>query len=344
MKPLTVQLFPFLLLITLLLGCDRADTTGPVPVANPEVPLPAPAGFPPMNPSVATNPPTRYGVLLGEKLFNDRQLSGNNTVSCASCHRPSAAFADHQPQAVGIHQRVGLRNVPPLQNMAFMQFYNWDGHILQLEKQPLVPIISHEEMDASVVDIIRKLSGDSGYTDLFRHAFGDGEVTADRIYRSLAQYLYTLVSAGSKYDRVKAHQGETFTADEARGYAVFQQKCAGCHGTALFTDQTFRNVGFPRNPSSEEAGRARVTGRPEDDQRFRVPSLRNAVYTAPYGSFGQFATLREVLDYFDGGVLPAENLDPLLKANGNRIPLSEQEKDDLIAFIHTLSDPAFTGR
>src|SRR5690606_33539211 len=123
---------------------------------------------------------------------------------------------------------------------------------------------------------------------------------------------------------------------EARGHRVFQQKCAGCHSTPLFTDQSFRNVGFPLNPSTEEAGRARVTGMPADYMAFRVPSLRNAAYTAPYGSFGQFATLRAVLDYFDNGVLAADNLDPVLKENGNRIPLTAQEKDDLIAFINTL--------
>src|SRR5690606_9061451 len=109
------------------------------------------------------------------------------------------------------------------------------------------------------------------------------------------------------------------------------------------SDQSFRNIGFPVNPSTEEAGRARVTGMPDDWMRFRVPSLRNAEYTAPYGSFGQFATLKSVLDYFDSGVLAADNLDPLLKANGNRIPMTEQEKHDIIDFIKTLSDPTFVG-
>jgi cytochrome c peroxidase len=110
------------------------------------------------------------------------------------------------------------------------------------------------------------------------------------------------------------------------------------------TDQSFRNEGVPLKPSSEAAGRARVTGRPEDLMSFRVPSLRNAEYTAPYGSFGQFETLKAVLDYFANGVLDADNLDPLLKENGNRIPLTEQEKHDIIDFIKTLSDPSFVGK
>ncbi|HWK98635.1 MAG TPA: cytochrome c peroxidase [Parapedobacter sp.] len=340
------KVLALLSILWLLLSCNPDDTTAPIPLPldNPEIPLHIPAGFPPLNGSVAGNNPTKYGVRLGEKLFHEKKLSGNNTISCASCHHQSNAFADNHAQAVGIHDRIGLRNTPPLQNLAFMQFYNWDGNILQLEKQPLVPIITHEEMDASILEVIGKIKDEPEYQELFRNAFGDEHITPERIYRSIAQYGYTLISANSKYDKVTRNEGEAFTAGEARGYLIFQEKCAGCHGTELFTDQSFRNVGFPLNPSSEEAGRARVTGISADYMRFRVPSLRNAEYTAPYGSFGQFATLKAVLDYFDDGVLASDNLDPILKANGNRIPLTEQEKEDVIFFIKTLSDNTFTGK
>src|SRR5690606_25564067 len=314
-----------------------------MPGHNPVISLTIPDGFPALNPSVERNRPTRYGVELGERLFHEKKFSGNNTISCASCHNRPSAIADHKKQAIGIYDRVGLRNTPPLQNLAFMKFYNWDGNKLSLESQPLVPIVTHEEMDSSILEVIEKLSGEQGYRELFKNAFGDDRITPDRIYRSLAQYMYTLISANSKYDRVMADLGETFTESEERGYMVFRQKCASCHSTALFSDQRFRNIGLPVNPSTEEAGRARVTGMPDDWMRFRVPSLRNAEYTAPYGSFGQFATLKSVLDYFDSGVLAADNLDPLLKANGNRIPMTEQEKHDIIDFIKTLSDPTFVG-
>ena len=254
------------------------------------------------------------------------------------------AFADDKAKAIGIDDRVGLRNTPPIQNMAFMQFYNWDGNILELEKQPLVPIITHEEMGSSILEVIGKLEQVPTYRELFHRAFGDDKITPERIYRSLAQYEYTLVSAKSKYDRVKRQEGEQFTEEEAEGYRIFQQKCAPCHASELFSDQSFRNVGFPINSDTQEAGRARVTGLAADYMRFRVPSLRNIAYTAPYGSFGQFATLRDVLDYFDKGVLDAENLDPLLKENGNRIPLSENEKYAILAFLETLSDEQFIGK
>src|SRR5690606_6705748 len=178
----------------------------------------------------------------------------------------------------------------------------------------------------------------------FRKAFGDENISPERIYKSIAQFGYTLVSANSRYDKVKRNEGETFTESETRGYQTFQHKCQSCHSTELFTDQSFRNVGFPLNPNTDEAGRARVTGAPADYMSFRVPSLRNIEYTVPYGSFGQFPTLRSVLDYFDHGVLDAANLDPVLKENGNRIPLTEQEKEDLIAFMKTLSDSSFVGK
>src|SRR5690606_14800404 len=133
-------------------------------------------------------------------------------------------------------------NTPPIQNLAFMKFYNWDGNILQLEKQPLVPIITHEEMNSSILEVIGKIQDEHEYKDLFKKAFGDESVTPDRIYRSMAQYQYTLISADSKYDRIKRNEGETFTESEARGYQVFQQKCENCHSGELFTDQSFRNV------------------------------------------------------------------------------------------------------
>lgn len=330
-----------ILLTGLLILASCESSYEPVLNDNFLLSLDLPSYFPPLNNSVNENWPTKYGVELGQKLFSDKRLSADNTISCSSCHIQEYAFADQNTKAVGIKGREGIRNVPPVQNMAFMKFYNWDGNILELEKQPLVPIITHEEMDSSVLDVINKIKDDAGYKELFTKTFGNAEVTAERIYRSIAQYEYTLISANSKYDRVKRNAGVFFTPEEARGYGVFEKKCTGCHNTALFTDESFRNVGFPVNPDHNEAGRARVTGRAEDYMSFRVPSLRNVEYTAPYGSFGQFSTLKEVLDYFDNGVLDAVNLDPFLKNNGNRIPLTEQEKVDLISFLKTLSDNNF---
>ncbi|SEA51526.1 cytochrome c peroxidase [Psychroflexus halocasei] len=321
-------------------SCSKEDYE-PVFYNNPEASINIPIGFPEVNNSYYTNIPTKYGVELGKKLFHEKRLSADNTISCASCHIQSNAFADNNAQAIGIEGRIGLRNTPPIQNLAFMRFYNWDGSKLQLESQPIVPIITHEEMDSSIIESIGKIQNDVSYLELFQKTFGDEEITPERIYNSIAQYEYTLISANSKYDKVMRNEGESFTENEAQGYQLFQEKCSSCHSTELFTDQSFRNIGFPINPDSNEAGRARITGIDADYMSFRVPSLRNVEYTAPYGSFGQFETLIDILDYFDEGVLDANNLDPIFKNNGNRIPLTEQEKAFLISFMKTLSDTDF---
>ena len=328
-------------LVLLVLASCSNEGLEPITYNNPEIALTIPLGFPELNNTVATNTPTVYGVELGEKLFNEKKLSADNSISCSSCHMQEHAFADHNEKGIGIEGRIGLRNAPPVQNMAFMTFYNWDGNKLQLENQPLVPIITHEEMDSSILEVIGKINTDEDYIELFYKAFGDYNITSDRIYNSIAQYEYTLISANSKYDKVKRDEGEIFTESETQGYQTFQEKCISCHSTELFTDQSFRNIGFPINPDAEEGGRSRVTGEIDDYMKFRVPSLRNIEYTAPYGSFGQFATLEAVLDYLDNGVLEADNLDPVLKDNNNRIPLTEEEKNNLIAFMKTLSDSEF---
>lgn len=328
------------LLLFFVSSCNNDDYE-PVLHDNPELVFETPLGFPDVNPSFYTNKPTKYGVELGKKLFFEKRLSRDNSISCASCHIQASAFADNNIQAIGIDGRIGLRNTPPIQNLAFMRFYNWDGSKLSLENQPIVPIITHEEMDSSILEVIGKIQNDIAYKELFQKTFGDSQITPERIYKSIAQYEYTLVSFNSKYDKVMRNEGDSFTESEANGYQIFQQKCASCHSTALFTDQSFRNIGFPVNLDSNEAGRARVTGNMDEYMSFRVPSLRNVEYTAPYGSFGQFATLKDILDYFDNGVENADNLDLIFKNNGNRIPLTEQEKENLISFMKTLSDLTF---
>jgi len=329
-------------ILSLLTSCN-SDDSDMMAIDNPEIALHIPADFPEVNSFVSLNKPTKYGVELGEKLFSDKRFSADNTISCATCHIQANAFADHHPQAIGIEGRIGLRNAPSLQNLMFLKFYNWDGSKLQLETQPLVPIITHEEMDSSILEVIDKIENDSDYKTLFNKTFGDQNITPERIYKSIAQFEYTLISSNSKYDKVKRNEGETFTESELAGYKTFEQKCASCHATPLFTDQSFRNIGFPINTNTNEAGRGRVTGFPSDFMSFRVPTLRNIEYTAPYGSFGQFATLESVLDYFDKGVLDSDNLDPAFKNNDKRIPLSELEKTNLIAFMKTLSDKQFVG-
>ncbi|MDO4880142.1 MAG: cytochrome-c peroxidase [Capnocytophaga sp.] len=311
---------------------------------NPKIELKKPSYFPDFTEKTLENLPSKYGVELGKKLFYETRLSGNNTISCATCHIQQYAYADTNPQAIGIYNRKGLRNTPPIQNMAFLKYYMWDGAVTNLKEQPLIPIVTDEEMDSSVLRALNKIKDDPEYKILFQKNYEDGKINSYRMLECIAQYMLTLISDNSKYDKV-IRKETTFSPLEQKGWDIFNQKCASCHSGALFTDQTFRNVGFPINPNIvEEAGRGRFTGKKEDFMKFRVPSLRNIEHTAPYGSFGQFATLRDVLDYFSNSVIDANNLDPILKNNGNKIPLSEEEKDALIAFMKTLTDKKFIGK
>jgi len=334
-----------ILLLSLLASCNKNNQEETQQITNPRLSLAIPTNFPPLNPLIETAYPTQYGVALGDKLFHDVRLSRDNSISCATCHIRGQAYGDRNPRAVGVAGRIGLRNTPPIQNMAFLTQYMWDGAVVDLKEQPVTPIVTHEEMDSSLLEVIKKLKDDAYYKEAFAKAYGDSHITSERVLGSIAQFMYTLISANSKYDHVTRDHTATFTPLEQQGYALFEAKCAFCHKGALFTDESFRNIGFPEHPDTvEEAGRGRVTGSEDDLYRFRVPSLRNVAYTAPYGSFGQFATLKEVLDYFDRGVRDYPNLDPILKDNGGRIPLAEQEKEALIAFMKTLSDPKFIGR
>ena len=335
----------FILLLSLLASCNKNNQEEAQQITNPRLSLAIPTNFPPLNPLIETAYPTQYGVVLGDKLFHDVRLSRDNSISCATCHIRGQAYGDRNPRAVGVAGRIGLRNTPPIQNMAFLTQYMWDGAVVDLKEQPVTPIVTHEEMDSSLLEVIKKLKDDAYYKEAFAKAYGDSHITSERVLGSIAQFMYTLISANSKYDHVTRDHTATFTPLEQQGYALFEAKCASCHKGTLFTDESFRNIGFPEHPDTvEEAGRGRVTGSEDDLYRFRVPSLRNVAYTAPYGSFGQFATLKEVLDYFDRGVRDYPNLDPILKDNGGRIPLTEPEKEALIAFMKTLSDPKFIGR
>lgn len=334
-----------ILLLTLLASCNKNNQEEAQQITNPRLSLAIPTNFPPLNPLIETAYPTQYGVVLGDRLFHDVRLSRDNSISCATCHIRGQAYGDRNPRAVGVAGRIGLRNTPPIQNMAFLTQYMWDGAVVDLKEQPVTSIVTHEEMDSSLLEVIKKLKDDAYYKETFAKAYGDSRITSERVLGSIAQFMYTLISANSKYDHVTRDHTATFTPLEQQGYALFEAKCASCHKGTLFTDESFRNIGFPEHPDTvEEAGRGRVTGSEDDLYRFRVPSLRNVAYTAPYGSFGQFASLKEVLDYFDRGVRDYPNLDPILKDNGGRIPLTEQEKEALIAFMKTLSDPKFIGR
>lgn len=299
-------------------------------------PFAVPSHFPPPHYDMSNNPVTKAGFELGRKIFFDGRMSSDGTVSCGSCHDPAHAFGDHNmPVSAGVDGRLGDRNSPSIANMAWNSSFMWDGGINHIEVQPVAAITNPVEMNETMTNVLNKMRNDATYRRMYLDAFGSEEITDKRMLLALAQFMSMLVSADSKYDRVKLGK-ETFTEAENRGYQLFQANCASCHAEPLFTDFSFRNNGLDLNYT--DAGRFLITQKEDDRAKFKVPSLRNVTMTYPYMHNGSIRSLRNVLDHYSDGIQPHKNLDPLLKGG---IKLSEQDKRDIIVFLNTLSDNTF---
>lgn len=309
-----------------------------------EVLFSIPANFPKPTYDLTKNPVTKTGFELGKALFYDKSLSRDGSVSCASCHLQSAAFTDLKTFSRGIENRVGSRNAPPIQNMAWMNLFFWDGGVFELDLFPIAPIQNELEMDETVANVLKKLNQNDSYRKQFKKAFGSDEITSLNLFRALSQFQLALVSANSRYDKyIRGETGGTLSAGELEGLALFKQKCSSCHAGELFTDQSFRNNGLKIMSENEmETGRFRVNLNEADKYKFRVPSLRNIAFTAPYMHDGRFETLADVMNHYAENVNDTPNLDHLLKNNGKLgIELTSSEKQKLIAFLNTLSDDSF---
>lgn len=300
-----------------------------------------PSNFPAPVYDLANNPVTENGFNLGKKLFNDPILSSNNTISCASCHIQTAAFT-HFGHSVshGIYDRLGIRNTPPIMNLAWYTSFMWDGGVFDLDLQPIAPITNHVEMDDTMENVLNKLKASDTYPALFQKAFGNEGITTATFLKSLSQFMVMCTSANSKYDSVIRSQA-VFTEAEEKGYAIFKQKCSSCHKEPLFTDNSFRNNGLSISMMND-VGRYAVTLQDSDKYKFKVPALRNLSFTQPYMHDGRLLTLEGVLDHYTGGVQHTPNLDKELTRNGKTgIELTDEEKQDILAFLKTLDDRSF---
>lgn len=297
-----------------------------------------PPGFPQPQYNFATNPLSEEGFQLGKKLFFDGRLSIDGHFPCGSCHQPVAAFTTFEhDRSHGYNHSHTLRNAPGLFNLAWLSEYNQDGSAKTLEEVYRKHITDPTEMAETISNVLNKLKGDADYKRMFSAAFGDEKITEDRLYKALTQFVMNLVSADSKYDKVKKGEA-SFTAEEQSGYTIFQSKCATCHKEPMFTDYSYRNNGLEIDAGLNDHGRMRVTGNSADDLKFRVPSLRNAELTSYYSHDGRMSVFRMMIRHYRNGINQSSTLDPLL-ANG--IQLTNQEEDQLVAFIRTLSDSSF---
>lgn len=295
----------------------------------------------------ADNPLTAEGIALGQQLFFDPILSLDSTFSCASCHQPERAFTDGKSVALGIRMRRGKRSAPSLINVGY--YYKglfWDGRVITLEEQTLHPIKDSVEMGNTLDRVEARLQQHPDYPILFRKAFGiqdKSKITSGLVAKAIAQYERTLISNNSKFDQVQRGEAQ-FTDAERRGFTIFfdtskvmaMAECSHCHMDPLFTTLAYENNGLQQadNLNFPDKGRGAVTGNRFDNGKFKVPSLRNIALTAPYMHDGRFRTLEEVIDHYNTGGHPAENVSP----NVRPLHLKAQDKADLIAFLNTLTD------
>ena len=337
------QFLGIVLLSFLFISCEN-DSYELIPKKDKEIIRVQPEGFPEKAYVGQQNPLTENGVALGKKLFEEGRLSADNLVSCSFCHMQEYAFTHHgHDLSHGVYDQVGMRNTPALQNLVWIKEYFYDGASNNLEMASLVPIHNELEMAETMPSIVKKLENDKAYQQMFLDAFGSTQVTSAGILKALAQYMSVLVSAESKYDLWKKEPIKyPLSSDEVQGYQLFQQKCSSCHSGALFTNQSFINNGLPPNPRINDLGREAVSGDPNDRYKFKVPSLRNVAYTAPYMHDGRFRTLESVLRFYNEGMVYSETIDEQLVNDGRiGIPMTAEEQRLIIAFLKTLSDKNF---
>jgi len=324
--------------------------SGPTPYG-----LQVPSYFPPLPPT-PDNELTEEGVELGRFLFYEERLSGDNTQSCGSCHAAPFSFTDNgTPFSTGIDGIEGERNAMAPINLAWDLFYFWDGRSPTLESQALEPVVNPIEMHDTWPNAVSKLQADPAYEQLFLRAFGTTQIDSMLVAKALAQFMRTMVSYNAKYDRVLRGE-EAFTPEEQQGFFLFQAEggfppdvpggqggadCFHCHslGGAMFTDHQLHNNGL--DSVFSDLGAGGVTGNPADMGRFKTPTLRNVALTAPYMHDGRFQTLEEVIDHYDSGGHPSPTIDAFMKFTTGGLQLTAQKKQQLLAFLNTLTDVEF---
>jgi cytochrome c peroxidase len=281
---------------------------------------------------------TQEKILLGRVLFYDPILSKDSTISCNSCHSPFNAFT-HVDHALshGIHDSVGTRNSPALMNLAWQKTFMWDGAINNLDMQSLAPISHLAEMASNINDVVKKLNQSKMYKKLFDDAYNDSIATGEHALKAIAQFMLTIVSANSKYDKVMNNE-DKFTLQEQSGYQIFKKNCNVCHTEPLFTNNEFENNGIGLDTTLNDLGRMKITQKKEDELKFKVPTLRNIEFSYPYMHDGRFKRLTDVLNHYTSGIKHSKTLSAPLRQN---IVLTSNDKVDLMAFLLTLSDKKF---
>ncbi|MEL6252108.1 MAG: cytochrome c peroxidase [Bacteroidota bacterium] len=297
--------------------------------------LPIPDHFPKLI-SPKGNELTEKRIELGRRLFYEKALSLDSSLSCASCHLQEAAFSDHNPISIGINGKKGNRNVPSLANIGYHPYFFAEGGSPSLEMQMIGPICSDSELGFNTRKLITRLEGDAFYDSLAQDAYGRN-IDLFTLTRSISAFERSLISGNSAYDQFLMGDTAAISASAKRGFEGFMGKwgCANCHSGHLLTNYLFENVGLYKE--YKDRGRVLITLDEKDVGKFKVPTLRNIAMTYPYMHDGSIATLEEVIEFYAKGGENHPNKHMFVR----RRRMSEQDKADLLAFMHSLTDSSF---
>jgi cytochrome c peroxidase len=322
-----------------LLAAAGAAHAGPAGPAAPGVPA-AGAGdkiwLLGKAPDAKDNPQTPAKVELGKALFFDPRISGNGSVSCASCHNPALGWSDGLKTGVGINGNVLGRATPTILNVAYNTQFMWDGRKKSLEDQALGPMKTPEEMRTDFGAAVQMLSSIDGYAAMFNKAFPGEAIGEETIAKAIAAFERTVVSSHSRFDRWLAGDRKAITAQEYRGYQVFNDpargNCAACHGGSNFTDNGYHNIGLKTVDGKADEGRFKIRALASMKGAFKTPTLRDVAQTAPYFHDGSAATLMDVVEHYDRGGDDKSNLSKDIRP----LNLTREEKSDLVSFLKSL--------
>ena len=335
-----------------MMACQK-DGEEPINAVYDPTPYQIDIGYFPPPDLPSDNPLTVEGVELGRMLFYEKRLSRDGSQSCATCHVQLDGFSDKNQFSEGVEGKLGRRQAMPVFNMAWHpDAFFWDGRAASLREQALMPIQDPLEMNESLDNVVAKLSSSEMYKKAFIEAFNSDTITPERMGLAMEQFMLSLVSHDSKFDKYLAGEADLTPAEE-RGMKLFNTEfdpngivkgaeCFHCHAGFNFVNNKFMNNGLDAESDWEDLGMYEVTEIDEDKAKFKTPSLRNIAVTAPYMHDGRFATLREVLEHYNTGVKQSPTIDPLMQYNVDPgLGLSDQDIDDLIAFLHTLTDETY---
>jgi cytochrome c peroxidase len=281
------------------------------------------------------NPLTAEKIALGQRLFNDRRLSRDQSLACSSCHNPRRAFSDSRAVAIGVFARRGHRHAPALINRGYGGAFFWDGRVRTLEEQVLKPIEDPNEMDLTLADAVARLRRDRRYVAQFRSVF-DEDVSPKNLAMALASYVRSILAGAAPFDRYSNGDRGALSARARHGLQLFRAKanCTACHVGPTFSDERFHNTGIAWGDGRLlDEGRFLVTSKPEDRGAFKTPTLREIARTAPYMHDGSLATLQDVIDFYDAGGRPNPHLDLEI----HPLHLTAEEKQALVIFLESLS-------